>query len=297
MRPIRSLLFAPANRPELIKKFPRYAADVCAIDLEDAVPEAEKDAARLGLPALVAWLRDQNLKSQLFVRTNAFRSPHTPADLQAAFHTAIDGIIAPKLETLEGVRFFDSAVASAQTNSGRALGLIGLIETARGVMNVETIAAYAENSKQHLAALAFGAEDFITDVGGRRTAEGLEVLYARSRVVLAAKAAGLQAIDPIFANIRDDEGFRRDAEFGRQLGFNGKLCVTPRQTEIANTVFSPSAEEIDRSRRLIEVYEAAQSQGRGAIDFEGAMVDEPLLKRARDILELADRGVQRDEDR
>src|SRR5262249_13228777 len=98
MRPIRSLLFAPANRSDLIKKFPRYAADVCAIDLEDAVPEAEKDAARLELPALVAWLREQDLKSQLFVRTNAFRAPHTAGDLQAAFHTAIDGIIAPKLE-------------------------------------------------------------------------------------------------------------------------------------------------------------------------------------------------------
>ena len=113
------------------------------------------------------------------------------------------------------------------------------------------------------------------------------MLYARSRVVLAAKAAGLEAIDQVFANIRDNEAFRRDAEFGRQLGYTGKLCVTPRQTEIVNTVFSPSAGEIEYSRRLIEAYEKAQAQGRGAIDFEGGMVDEPLLKRARAILEWA----------
>jgi citrate lyase subunit beta / citryl-CoA lyase len=116
-------------------------------------------------------------------------------------------------------------------------------------------------------------------------------------VILAAKAAGLQGVDQVYANIRDDEGFRRDAELGRQLGFDGKLCVTPRQTEIANSVFSPSDAEIERSRRLIDAFESAQAQGRGAIDFEGAMIDEPLLKRARAILELASRGVQRDESR
>jgi citrate lyase subunit beta/citryl-CoA lyase len=106
-------------------------------------------------------------------------------------------------------------------------------------------------------------------------------------VVLAARFGGLQALDQVFTNIRDDEGFRRDAELGRQLGYSGKLCITPRQIEIANEVFSPSAEEIDRSRRLIQAYEAAQAQGRGVIEFEGGMIDEPVLKRARAILQLS----------
>ena len=134
--------------------------------------------------------------------------------------------------------------------------------------------------------MAFGAEDFITDIGGRRTPEGLEVLYARSRVVLAARLGGLQALDQVFTAIRDDAAFRRDAEFGRQLGYDGKMCITPRQAELANDVFSPSAEEIDRCRRLIQEYEAAQSDGRGIIEFEGSMIDEPLLRRARAMLEL-----------
>jgi citrate lyase subunit beta/citryl-CoA lyase len=151
------------------------------------------------------------------------------------------------------------------------------------VANVETLVTAKE---QYLQALAFGAEDFITDIGGRRTRDGLEVLYARSRVVLAARLGGLQALDQVFTGIRDDEAFRRDADFGQQLGFDGKMCITPRQVEIANEVFSPSAEEVDRSRRLIHAYEEAQSAGQGVIEFEGSMVDEPLLKRAQAVLQL-----------
>ena len=162
--------------------------------------------------------------------------------------------------------------------------VIGIIETARGVANVEKL---VEQQKGQLSAIAFGAEDFITDIDRRRTIAGLEVLYARSRVVLAARVSGLQALDHVFTMIRDHAAFRGDAQLGRQLGYNGKLCITPQQIEIANEVFSPSVEEIDRSRRLIEAYEAAQLDGRGAFEFEGSMVDEPVLKRARAVLQLA----------
>jgi citrate lyase subunit beta/citryl-CoA lyase len=273
MRPIRSLLFAPANRPELLQKFPRYPSDAFVIDLEDGTPEAEKDSARRALPQVVAALCAQGLKAQLFVRTNAPRSQHVHADISATAQMPIDGIVVPKVENVSDLDAFKNAAQ-----------IIGIIETARGVMNVETI---AQAGIPNLAALAFGAEDFITDVGGQRSTDGLEVLYARSRVVLAARVAGIQALDQVFVNIRDDETFLHDAEFGRHLGYSGKMCIVPRQIEIANAVFSPSADEIDRSRRLIEEYERAQTQGRGAIEFEGSMVDEPLLKRARAILQLA----------
>jgi len=272
MRPIRTLLFAPANRHELIAKFPRYPADAYAIDLEDGVPEADKKSARAGLPGIVESLRKQDLKGQLLLRTNASRSRNAEADLSAAVQLRMDGAIMPKLETTAELRQFGSA----------GIPIIGVIETARGVVNVEALAA-AQGS--HLSGLAFGAEDFITDVRGRRTAEGLEVLYARSRVVLAARAYGLQALDLVFVNIRDDEGFRRDAEVGRQLGYGGKMCIVPRQVEIANAVFSPSAEEIENARALLQAYDSAQASGRGVFEFNGAMVDEPILKRAREILE------------
>ena len=273
MRPIRSLLFAPANRTELLQKFPRYPADAFVIDLEDGTPEAEKDSARRALPQIIASLRNQGLKKQLYVRTNSPRSKHVQADLATTNEMPIDGIVVPKIESIEDLNEFKSVAQ-----------IIGIIETGRGVVNVENI---AQAANPNLVALAFGAEDFITDVGGQRSTDGLEVLYARSRVVLAARVAGIQALDQVFVNIRDDETFLHDAEFGRHLGYSGKMCIVPRQVEIANAVFSPSADEIDRSRRLIEEYERAQAQGLGAFEFEGSMVDEPLLKRARAILQLA----------
>ena len=275
MRTIRSLLFAPANRHELIAKFPRYPADAFGIDLEDGVPESEKEAARRALPEILASLRNQNLKGHVFIRTNASRSRHAEADLAAAVDLRVDGVIMPKLETTAELRQFATA----------GIPIIGVIETARGVANVDALAGAPSS---HLTALAFGAEDFITDIGGQRTPEGLEVLYARSRVVLAARAAGLQALDLVFVNIRDDEAFKRDAHKGRQLGYGGKMCIVPRQVEIANTVFSPSAEEIENARRLLEAYDNAQASGRGVFEFNGAMVDEPILRRAREILQMKD---------
>jgi citrate lyase subunit beta/citryl-CoA lyase len=273
MRLIRSLLFAPANRPELLKKFPRYSADAVAIDLEDGTPENEKAAARDRLRDNVSYLREQHLKALLFVRVNGPRSHHIKADMAAALEASINGIIVPKLETPADLQILEVSIP-----------IIGIIETARGMANVEML---VEQQGGRLSALAFGAEDYITDIGGRRTTEGLEVLYARSRVVLAARLGGLQALDQVFTSIRDNDGFRRDAEAGRQLGYGGKMCITPRQIEMANDVFSPSPEEVDRSQRLIQANEAAQAAGRGVIEFEGGMVDEPLLNRARAVLQLA----------
>jgi citrate lyase subunit beta/citryl-CoA lyase len=277
MRLIRSLLFAPANRPDMIKKFPKYGADAVAIDLEDGTPENEKAAARDRLPDVVAFLKKQHFKGMIFFRVNGARSQHIQADLAVVRGISIDGLVIPKLETIADLQM-----------SSSSLPIIGIVETARGVANVESLGG---QDKSNLLALAFGAEDFITDVGGRRTSDGLEVLYARSRVILAARLGGLQALDQVFASIRDDGAFRRDAHLGRQLGYGGKMCITPRQVEIANDVFSPSAEEIDRSRRLIQAYEAAQIQGKGTIEFEGSMVDEPLLKRARSVLQAAEEHV------
>lgn len=289
-RPLRSLLFAPANRAELVEKFPRYGADAFAIDLEDGTPESDKVAARGDLPRMVALLRSRGVTGQLFVRVNEWRSPLAEADVMVAAGTAIDGIIIPKLGAVGDLQSVSAIIRRGEDRTGRALQLIGIIETAAGVVNVEAIASSGDT---HLGALAFGAEDFITDMGGRRTADGLEVLYARSRVVLAARVAGLAALDQVFVNIRDDDAFRRDAAIGRQLGYDGKMCVVPRQAAIANEIFSPSAEEIERSRRLVHACAAARAEGRGAVDFEGGMVDEPLLRRAEAVVRwAAEQGIE-----
>lgn len=280
---IRSLLFAPANRVELLKKFPRYDADAFAIDLEDGTPESEKASARQQLSAVVGDLRAQDVRGLLFVRTNAAKSSNLDDDLTCALRADIDGLIVPKVNTADDLIAFGKAVHAAGAPGSRPIALVAVIETMAGVLNVQAIASADSN----LRAICFGGEDFISDIGGMRTQEGLEVLYARSQVVIAAKARGLQAIDQVVVDIRDGDQFRRDAALGRNLGYDGKMCLVPRQVELANEVFSPTSDEIDRSRRLVAAYEAAVAGGRGVIDFEGRMIDSPLLTRARSVLEMA----------
>jgi citrate lyase subunit beta / citryl-CoA lyase len=281
---LRSLLFAPANRLDLLRKFPRCSADAYAIDLEDGTPAEEKERARSGLGAIVDELRSVGLCAPLYVRINAPRTPQAELDLAAALAAPIDGIVVPKLGARADVRAVEATLARAEDRTGRTLRAIGLIETAVGVVNVDRLAGYW---RARLAAIAFGAEDFVTDVGGRRRSDNAEVLYARSRVVLSARAHGIAALDQVFAQVRDAEGFTRDAQFARDLGYTGKLCITPQQAELANEAFSPSADEVERSLRLIRAYRDAKSAGRGTIELEGALVDEPMLRRAEAIVAWA----------
>lgn len=283
---IRSWLIAPANRRDMVQNFPSRFADCVVIDLEDGTPDTEKAQARSHLPVQVEALRQAKLRSLLYVRVNAPHSIHHLDDIAAAGQTAVDGIVIPKLGTPDQLRGAARALAEAERTAGRPLKIIGGIESALGVLNATELAF----GDSHLVALYFGAEDFATDVGGmRRTPGGQEVLYARSRVVLAAKAARLLAIDQGVLEIRDDRRFIEDAEQARDLGYDGKVCVHPRQAELANRVFRPTNEEIDRSRRLLDACREAEQRGIGVIDFEGLMVDGPLIRRAEAICRLSER--------
>jgi citrate lyase subunit beta/citryl-CoA lyase len=274
---IRSLLFVPANRDDLVRKVPRFPADAVVIDLEDATAEADKAGARERLAANVAFLREAAIEARLFVRVNALATAHFAHDLAAANACAIDGLVVPKLETVEQKRTLYAAT--------RLRVLYG-IETIAGVLNIGELAQHDDR----LIGFYFGAEDLAVEMGLERTAEGTEVLYARSRVVLAAKGARVMAIDQAVVAIRDDEQFRRDAQQGRGLGYDGKICLTPNQAELANGAFAPSAAQVERARRLIAAFEAAKAEGRATLDFEGSFVDAPLVKRAEALLELAERA-------
>jgi len=269
---IRRLLFAPANRPDLFRKFPRLNADLFVLDLEDGTPAAERPAARTNLKNSVSAARGER-SGNLFVRINAVGADDFDADLEAVLASGADGIVLSKVERAEDIAALPAA-----------LPVIAGIESIRGVLHAEAIAA-----SPAVAAVYFGAEDFITEMGGRRTPDGLEVLYARSRVVLAAKAARVTALDQVVVDLRDDALFRRDAAVARNLGYDGKLCIHPRQVELANEAFAPTAAEIDHARRLVAAYEAAQARGQATIDFEGKMVDSPVVKAAMAILAVAER--------
>lgn len=272
---IRSLLFAPANRLDLVAKFPGSRADCVAVDLDDGTPAAERPSARATLARAVASAAG---RAPVFVRVNEIGSHDFADDMAAVRGTAAAGVVVPKIADAQ-------SVASVLETLGEGRRIIAGIESISGALSATAITA----ASPEIAAVYFGAEDFGAEMGARRTLEGSEVLYARSRVVLAAKAARVPAVDQAVIQIRDDAQYRRDAEMGRNLGYDGKLCLNPRQTQLANEIFAPSTAEVDRAKRLIAAYEAARRQGLGAIDFEGQMVDGPLLKNAQAIVAAAAR--------
>jgi citrate lyase subunit beta/citryl-CoA lyase len=291
MPTVRSLFFAPANRADLVAKFARFAADCYVIDLEDGTPAAEKTAAREGLHGLVAGVRRSALPGVLTVRVNEPGSDHYLDDLAVAVRCDVDGIVIPKLEStaqlfpaLHWLRRLDREAPRAAPRF-----IVGGLESIIGVANAAALCA----ADPALAAVYFGAEDLASELGARRTPEATEVLYARSRVLLHARAARIVAIDQAVVEVRDDAQFERDAQAGRNLGYDGKICLLPRQLSVAHRVFSPGADELDHARRLIACYAEATARGIGTIAFEGRMIDGPLLKRAQALVAMSERLGER----
>lgn len=281
--PIRSLLFAPANRPDLLAKLPRFPADCYVLDLEDGTPPEEKARARELLAQTIPSLRSAGLPGRLTVRVNKSDSEHHHADVEAALAAGADGLVLPKLEHAEQMAALANRLRQPGVTANQQRFVIGGIESVRGVIHAVAVCGCAPE----LVAVYFGAEDFIADIGGRRTRSGKEAFHARSQVIMAAKAAGIQAIDQAVVDIRDEALFREDSEQGRDLGYDGKICVAPRQAEWANALFSPTAEEVQEAEQMLAAYDEALARGVGTIEFRGRMIDPPLLQRARQTLALA----------
>jgi citrate lyase subunit beta/citryl-CoA lyase len=276
----RSVLFAPANRPELVAKLPRSRPDVVVLDLEDAVPPAEKPGARALARAGAQTLIELDDGPSVVIRVNAPTTEWYADDLRDAPVPGLVGVIVPKLETLDEAQRTAVALDDAGCTD---VGIVAGIETARGVADARELLAHPR-----VVACYFGAEDFTVDMGGVRRDDNLEVLFPRAQVALAARLAGVPALDIVVAAFNDEERFLREASEARALGFAGKLCIHPSQVPLANAAFVPSADEVDRARRMLAAYDAAVAEGRAAIAFEGQMVDEPLAARARAVLDAAD---------
>jgi citrate lyase subunit beta/citryl-CoA lyase len=277
----RSVLFAPANRPELVAKLPRSQPDVVVLDLEDAVPPAEKIGARASARAGAQALLGLDGGPAVLVRVNAPATQWHAEDLADAPVPGIAAVIVPKLETLDEV----AGVAAALDRAGCPdVGIVAGIETARGVADARLLL-----EAPRIVACYFGAEDFTVDMGGIRREDNFEVQFPRAQVALAARLAGVPAIDIVVAAFDDDARFLREAAEARALGFAGKLCIHPSQVPLANAAFVPSAEEVARARALLAAYDASVADGIAAIAFEGQMVDEPLAARARAIIAAAER--------
>lgn len=290
---LRSYLYAPGNDERLLGKVFTAGADAVVLDLEDAVPAGEKERARRLVGAAV---RERPLggRPALFVRINASTGPEWRADLAAVLGPAVAGIRLPKVESPDAVWRADAELTRLERRLGLRAGSVELsctIESARGALQAAAIAAAAPRVRN----LGFGAADFTQDIGAEPDDAESETLHARSLLVLASRAAGLDPpVASVHRKLADEDGLRRSSEAARRLGFFGRSCIHPRQLAIVHAAFAPRAEETARARALVDAYASAVAGGRGALLLDdGQFVDAAVVRRAEKLLELA--GLAREE--
>ena len=280
----RSLLYVPGNMPSMLQNIPLFTCDAVIIDLEDAVPLNEKDAARILVQRFLESYTSRN--KEILVRINPLETKWAFDDLKAVIPTLPDGIRLPKADTPEIVEHLDTMLTEFEEELELEIGrfrILPSIESARGVINANNIA----RTSKRIFGLAFGAEDYTASMEIERTRGGEELFNARMNVLWAAKAAGIQAIDTIFADINDMDGLRRETELVKRLGYTGKCMVNPRQIDIIHDVFAPKQEEVDYALQVIDAIKRARSMGTGVISMGGKMIDAPVVKRAARILRTA----------
>ncbi len=279
----RSLLFVPGAEPRKIEKARGAGADCVLLDLEDAVAPPQKEEAR---STVADALRSRMFgDAEVAVRVNAPETPYFEADLEAVIGAGGRSILLPKSESVEQVVAVARAIERLESGaSGATTELLLLVESPAGVAGALALGRAAPR----VAALCFGHADFSLAMGlGEADASRGIVYHARCSVVIAAKACGVAPIDSVHLAVKDDEAFRKDAELGLRLGFEGKLCIHPRQVEITNQVYTPTPEQIDHALRVIAAWEAAAREGRGVFALDGKMVDAPLVAVQRRVIERA----------
>ena len=291
MEPLRSLMFIPSNRPNFMEKAGSLPADVLVLDLEDSVPVAEKGAGRelvrRSMRGLVA--RGQ----RVYVRINSLVSGLWQDDLQAVVVEGLSGISLPKAGSAEDVLVAARAIEALERERGLEPGRIRLIpwlETALGLVHAFQISS----ASPRVIGVAFGADDFTSDMGIERTREGTEQFYPRCAIAIPAHAAGVMALDTPYTDFKDEAGLVRDAKLARGLGFLGKFTIHPTQIEPVNNIFRPSDAEVAQARKVVQAFEAAEAQGHASTSLEGKMIDIAVILGARKLLQVAEAIARRE---
>ena len=281
----RSLIFVPGNSSRFVEKAKRLQADIVCLDLEDSVPANEKGAARQIIAGAIS--RRQEYGRQVYVRTNSPESGLVMADLKAAVRKGIDGIVVPKVnDSAEVMQIKKQLAALEKARKTGKLALMPSIETAKGVVNAHQIAS----ADDRIDALVFGVFDFLHDMRlDYDENDPAGYAYARAKVPVDARAAGVHAIDAIWQKIDDAEGLVRDAAAAKRLGYSGKSIIHPSQIEPVHKVFLPSKNEIEWAKKVVHALGKAmeKGRGRGAIRLEGRMIDAVHYKQAKSILDAA----------
>lgn len=280
MRLRRTMQFIPGNNPGMLGNGGVLGADSVILDLEDSVSPYEKDAARLLVSAALKTV-DYGT-SEKVVRVNPLDN-YCEQDIKAIVPCRPDTLLIPKVQTADDIKQVVEWITSVESKEQTPVKLVALMETPRGLLEAYSIA----KADERVEAIVFGAEDYTANIGAQRTKEGLEILNARSWLVNAAAAAGVQVLDTPFTDVSDDEGMIEDAMLAKQLGFTGKLSINPRHIDLIHSVFNPSEKEIDWALRVVAALRQAESEGSGAINLDGKMIDKPIVDRANRVLELA----------
>lgn len=285
----RSMLFVPGSNAAMLSNSFIYKPDSIMFDLEDAVALKEKDTARL----LVAHALQHPLYKEIetVVRVNPLDSEFGLNDLNAVVRAGVDVVRMPKTETAQDVIDMDREITEIEKACGREVGstkMLAAIESPLGITQANQIAT----ASKRLIGIALGAEDYVRNLKTERSPEGIELLFARCSILQAARAAGIQAFDTVYSNANNEEGFLKEAALIKQLGFDGKSLINPRQIELLHNLFAPTQKDVDQAKRIIEAAEEAERQGSGVVSLNGKMIDAPIIDRAKLVLERAKSGIR-----
>ena len=289
----RTMMFIPGNNPGMMQDAFIYAPDAIMLDLEDSVTMAEKDAARLLVYNALKTIDYGNI--EMVVRINPLNTPYGKKDIEAVVKAGVHVVRMPKTETADEVREVEREIERVEQEIG-CLGrtqIMAAIESALGIVNAYEIAV----ASKRMMGIALGAEDYCANLKTQRTPGGDELRLARETIVVAARAAGIDALDTVYSNLDDMETFRKEVEFIKTLGFDGKSIINPRQIDIVNEVFAPKEKDINRALTILAAIKEAEKRGSGVIAVNGKMVDRPVVIRAQRTIDLAiASGVLRKED-
>lgn len=295
---LRSLLFVPANSWRMLNRCLDENTDAVILDLEDAVPISDKETARWFIREFLLNIRDLKEHPLIIVRVNSWKTGLTEYDLEFSVERNLDAIMLPKCESPYEVKKLEEVLEKIEHERGLKSGstkIIPLIETARGIEKSHEIIS----SSNRIISVAFGAGDYLRDLGLsyiRLSEDQTEILYARSRIVVASVASGVIPIDtPYLGLIIDREGLKRECFIAKRLGYKGKMAIHPSHLPIINEVFKPSREEIKEAGEIVKIYEEAAARGLGATTYAGRMIDYLTYKQAKELLRVTEILKRREE--
>lgn len=288
----RSMLFVPGANAAMICNAFIYMADAIMFDLEDSVTLREKDAARLLVFHALQHPRYRQIET--VVRVNGLDSPYGVADLEAVISAGVDIVRLPKTDCAQDVLDMENEILRIERGCGRepgSTGMLAAVESARGITQANAIAL----ASKRLIGIALGAEDYVRDLRTERSPDGIELLFARCTILQAARAAGIAAFDTVYSDAANEQGFIQEASLIKQLGFDGKSLINPRQIELLHNIYAPTRAQCEQARQIIDAAEVAEREGSGVVSLNGKMVDSPVIARAELLLQRAQLSGMRED--